>query len=65
MLGALGIYFNHTALPHKEQSRVIKSAARLAGIILSRGQDQKRIQRLAYTDELIGLASRARFDLRL
>ncbi len=39
----------------------LKSAARLAGIVMERDQAQKRIRELAYTDELTGLASRAHF----
>jgi len=61
VLGAFGMYYNHTALPDEEESNDLKSAARLAGIIMEREQAQKRIRQLAYTDELTGLASRAFF----
>jgi len=61
VLGAFGMYYNHPALPNKEESNDLKSAAWLAGIIMEREQDQKRIRQLAYTDELTGLASRALF----
>jgi len=65
VLGAFGMYYNHTALPNKEQSSDLKSAARLAGIIMGREQDQKRIRNLAYADELTGLASPAKFHQSL
>ena len=65
VLGAFGMYYNHTALPNEEESNDLKSAAWLAGIIMEREQDQKRIRQLAYTDELTGLASRAFFYLSL
>ncbi|GJL72172.1 MAG: bifunctional diguanylate cyclase/phosphodiesterase [Nitrosomonas sp.] len=61
VLGAFGMYYNHPALPNKEESNDLKSAARLAGIVMERDQAQKRIQALAYTDELTGVASRAHF----
>jgi len=61
VLGAFGMYYNHPALPNKEESNDLKSAARLAGIVMERDQAQKRIQELAYVDNLTGLASRAHF----
>ena len=61
VLGAFGMYYNHPALPNEEESNDLKSAARLAGIVMERDQAQKRIRALAYTDELTGLASRAHF----
>ena len=61
VLGAFGMYYNYPALPNEEESNDLKSAARLAGIVMERDQAQKRIRELAYTDELTGLASRAQF----
>ncbi len=61
VLGAFGMYYNHPALPDEEESNDLKSAARLAGIIMEREQSQKRIRQLAYNDELTGLSSRAHF----
>jgi len=61
VLGAFGMYYNHPAMPNEEESSDLKSAARLAGIIMEREQNQKQIHNLAYTDELTGLASRAHF----
>jgi len=61
VLGAFGMYYNHPALPNEEESNDLKSAARLAGIVMERDQAQKRIRSLAYNDELTGLASRAHF----
>jgi len=61
VLGAFGMYYDHPALPNEEESEDLKAAARLAGIVMERDQNQKRIRQLAYFDELTGLASRARF----
>ena len=61
VLGAFGMYYNHPALPNEEESNDLKSAARLAGIVMERDQAQKRIRTLAYTDELTELSSRAAF----
>ena len=65
VLGAFGMYYNYPALPSKEESNDLESAAWLAGIIMEREQDQKRIRQLAYTDELTGIASRAYFYLNI
>ncbi len=61
VLGAFCMYYNYPALPNDEESNDLKSAARLAGIVMERDQAQKRIRTLAYTDELTGLASRTYF----
>ncbi len=61
VLGAFGMYYDYPALPNKEESSDLTSAARLASLVMERDHAQKRIQQLAYTDELTGLASRARF----
>jgi diguanylate cyclase (GGDEF)-like protein/PAS domain S-box-containing protein len=61
VLGAFGMYYDYPALPDENESEDLVSAARLAGIVMERDQDQKRIRELAYTDELTGLASRAHF----
>ncbi len=61
VLGAFGMYYNYPGLPNESESNDLLSAARLAGIIMERDQDQKRIRQLAYSDELTGLASRAHF----
>jgi diguanylate cyclase (GGDEF)-like protein/PAS domain S-box-containing protein len=61
VLGAFGMYYDHPALPNAEESNDLLSAARLASIVMERDQAQKRIQELAYVDELTGLASRSRF----
>ena len=61
VLGAFGMYYNHPALPNEEESNDLKSAARLAGIVMERDQAQKRIRELAYTDVLTGLSNRAHF----
>ena len=65
VLGAFGMYYNHPALPNEAELHDLISAARLAGIVMERDQAQKRIQILAYTDELTGLANRAAFSQHL
>lgn len=65
VLGALGMYYDFPALPNEQQSHDLLSAARLAGIIMEREQNQKRILDLAYIDELTGLSSRSYFFLNL
>jgi len=44
VLGAFGMYYNHTALPNDEESKDLKSAARLAGIIMERERSQQALQ---------------------
>ncbi len=61
VLGAFGMYYNHPAMPNEEESDDLKSAARLASIVMERDQAQNRIRHLAYKDELTGLSSRAHF----
>ena len=65
VLGAFGMYHNHPALPNEEELSDLVAAARLAGIVMERDQSQKRIHKLAYNDELTGLASRANFYQKL
>ena len=61
VLGAFGMYYDFPGLPNEKESDDLTSAARLAGIVMERDQNQKRICELAYTDELTGLSSRAHF----
>jgi diguanylate cyclase (GGDEF)-like protein len=61
VLGAFGMYYDQPALPDETELEDLVSAARLAGIVMERDQDQKSIRRLAFTDELTGLANRAHF----
>ena len=65
VLGALGMYYNFPAKPNDKQSEDLLLAARLAGIIMEREQNQKRILDLAYIDELTGLSSRTYFFMNL
>jgi diguanylate cyclase (GGDEF)-like protein/PAS domain S-box-containing protein len=65
VLGAFGMYHNHPALPNEQESNDLRSAARLTSIVMERDHSQKRIQKLAYTDEVTGLASRANFYQKL
>lgn len=43
VLGAFGMYYNHTALPNEEESADLISAARLAGIIMERERSEKEL----------------------
>ncbi|MBL7005205.1 MAG: EAL domain-containing protein, partial [Gammaproteobacteria bacterium] len=61
VLGAFGMYYDYPALPNDLESEDLKSAARLAGIVMERDHTQKRIREMAYTDELTGIANRAHF----
>jgi len=61
VLGAFGMYYNYPALPNEEESNDLKSAARLAGIVMERELTQMRIHELAYTDVLTGLSNRTNF----
>ena len=45
VLGAFGMYYNHPALPDQEESNDLKSAARLAGIIMEREHSEKELNR--------------------
>ncbi len=65
VLGAFGMYYNYPALPNEEESNDLKSAARLAGIVMERDQAQKRIRELAYIDDLTGISNRASFYQKL
>lgn len=65
VLGAFGMYHDYPALPNEEESNDLTSAARLAGIVMEREQSQKRIQDLAYTDELTNLSSRPHFYINI
>ena len=65
VLGAFGMYHDYPALPNEQESNDLTSAARLAGIVMEREQNQKRIQNLAYTDELTKLSSRPHFYINI
>jgi diguanylate cyclase (GGDEF)-like protein/PAS domain S-box-containing protein len=65
VLGAFGMYRDYPSLPNKMESDDLMSAARLAGIIMERDHNQKRIKTLAYQDELTGLSSRAHLLITL
>lgn len=61
VLGAFGMYYDYPALPNEEESNDLKSAARLAGIVMERDHAQKRIRELAYVDDLTKISNRAHF----
>lgn len=64
VLGAFGMYYDYPALPNKDESKDLLSAARLASIVMERDQSQKRIRqnekfiseqsKLASMGEMIG-----------
>ncbi|MBT7410373.1 MAG: PAS domain-containing protein, partial [Methylococcales bacterium] len=43
VLGAFGMYYNHAALPNEEELNDLKSAARLAGIIMERVSSENEL----------------------
>ncbi len=45
VLGAFGMYYNHTALPDEDESTDLKAAARLAGIIMEREHTAVELRR--------------------
>ncbi len=59
VLGAFGMYRNYPSAPTASEQSDLKAAARLAGIVMEREHNQKRITALAYSDLLTGLSSRA------
>lgn len=65
VLGAFAMYFDIPAIPNEQQKNDLLSAARLAGIVMERERNQKRILDLAYVDKLTGLSSRTYFILNL
>lgn len=60
VLGAFGMYYDYPASPTQEESDDLTSAARLAGLVMERDHNQKKIRELAYVDTLTKLPSRAR-----
>lgn len=65
VLGAFGMYYDYPSTPDDDDLNDMVSAARLAGIVMERDQDQKQIRQLAYTDQLTSLPSRRSFQLTL
>ena len=65
VLGAFGMYYDYPGLPNQQQSDDLTSAAMLSSIVMERDHNQKRIQYLAFTDELTDLSSRAKLHLTL
>ena len=59
ILGAFGMYYDEPRRPNQLESEDLIAAARLAGLVMERDHNQKRIHKLAYFDELTQLASRA------
>lgn len=54
VLGAFGMYFDYPSLPNAQQSRDLKSAARLAGIIMDRSRwEKERNQHQLKLEELV------------
>lgn len=65
VLGAFGMYRDYPAVPNESESIDFTAAARLTSIVMERDHNQKRIQSLAYKDELTGLSSRAHLFLNV
>lgn len=63
VIGAFGMYYDFPCLPNQSQIDDLVSAAQLTSIVMERDINQKKIQDLAYTDELTGLSSRRHFYL--
>ncbi len=61
VLGAFGMYYNHTALPNKEESKDLESAARLAGIVMER--EKQEIELIQHRQNLEQLVSKRTFEL--
>jgi len=47
ILGAFGMYYNHPALPNEKELNDLKSAARLAGIVMEREQREGLVRQLS------------------
>lgn len=60
VLGAFGMYYDQPSMPNEEELKDLIDAARLCGIVMSRDLAQNKIRHLAYSDELTGLANRAK-----
>lgn len=65
VLGAFGMYRDYPSVPDDEESHDLTAAARLTSIVMERDHNQKRIQTLAYNDELTGLSSRVHLFLNI
>lgn len=61
VLGAFGMYHNHTALPNEKESKDLASAARLAGIIMERERSQKELD--LHKQHLEGLVEKRTLEL--
>ena len=51
VLGAFGMYYNHPALPNKEELHDLESAATLAGIVMERERRQSSLRKLSQAIE--------------
>jgi len=54
VLGAFGMYYNHPALPDKQELSDLESAARLAGIVMEREQRDESMRKLSSAIEQAG-----------
>jgi len=63
VLGAFGMYYNHTALPNKQESKDLESAARLAGIVMER--DKQETELIQYRDNLEQLVVKRTLELEM
>jgi len=65
ILGALEMHYNLAGSPSEQQLHDLRSAAKLSSILMERDYNQRRIQQLAYADQLTGLASRAHLNMSI
>lgn len=54
VLGAFGMYYNHPALPNKDELNDLESAATLAGIVMERGRRKALLSKLSQAVEQAG-----------
>ena len=65
VLGSLAMYYDYPAFPTAEESDDLSSAAMLAGLVMERDHNQKRMRDMAFIDGLTGLHSRGYGEILL
>jgi len=54
VLGAFGMYYNHPAMPNKDELADLKSAAQLAGLVIERERREAKLRTLSQAIEQAG-----------
>jgi len=54
ILGAFGMYYNHTAMPNEDELADLKSAAQLAGLVIERERREAKLRNLSQAIEQAG-----------